>query len=333
MGFWNDVQDFAEDAGDWIESGANAVGDAVGSAVESAGDAIADGLDWVGDQIGGDIFFDWLGQIIKGGFTLAGVTIKAGFNLFGTSLGGAIKLIGGFFSGIFTGDWDVFHDGWKEIVGSIFGSFILIGGKTLAWIQSIAPGFNTERPLSKEEKSKLRHVFKDSLNYYVIRIVEKRSGIFSIPQWFGEDPRPFVLGNTIYLNGLKLSDSDLGDPELQLSSAEFVHEGLHVWQYQNIGVRYSAEALGAQAFVPDEYEWEREIETRGKNNWEDFNWEAQGEFFEDVWIEGELRDQAGNTPTEGDGVFFNTDEKLTPFFRTQKYTDIANEAVDIVREA
>ena len=45
---------------------------------------------------------------------------------------------------------------------------------------------------------------------------------------------------------------------------------LYVWQYQNIGARYSSDALYAQAFVDDEYSWEAEV-NRGNENWADFN--------------------------------------------------------------
>jgi len=49
-----------------------------------------------------------------------------------------------------------------------------------------------------------------------------------------------------------------------------VHECVHVWQYQNIGSRYTMDALGAQAvYGAGAYDWEAEL-ARGNSDWNDF---------------------------------------------------------------
>ena len=145
--------------------------------------------------------------------------------------------------------------------------------------------------------------------------------------------------------GLPSRQSRLSSEELR--PEEFfllVHEGTHVWQYQNVGNRYAVDAIGAQWFVKDEYNWQREIHVRNKNDWSDFNAEAQARFFEDLWINGILVNISGLPITGGtdNGRFYDANWKseLGKFEKshtgphgtsTINYTDIARNAVTTVR--
>jgi len=319
MSLWSKVKKAAKKAAKAVKKAADAVqdvvndvGDAIGDGVEAAGDAINDALNWAGDKVGGKGIFSWLGGIIKGVFGLAGVAIKGVFGIIGGFVSGVMKIIGG----IFTGHGKLILEGLWDIFSPILGTIIVVVGKAIALIQSVFYGQGFERKLTEKEISQLKRAFKNSLNYYVIRIIEGHAGIF------GLNSRPFTLGNTIYM---KSSSFDI---EL------LVHETTHVWQYQQRGDRYASDAIAAQWFVPDEYSWQREIDVRGKGNWSNFNNEAQAEFFEDLWKIGELKDSSGVLVQKGNGSFFVADHSKTfEFFEAngKDYTSIAVEAVKTVQ--
>lgn len=315
MGLWGTIKKagrkikkFAED----LEDSFNDAGDTAGGWVESIGDWINDLLNQDGDEDGGNWFTSWLGGLFKGIFAGLGAAIKGVCGIIGGVIGGSIKIV----VGIFTRDWDLIVEGLLDIVSPIIGTVIVVVGKGIAWIQSIFYAQGFERPLTDEEKAQLKRVFKKSLNYYVIRIIEGHAGVFGI------NDRPFVLGNTIYMKSGSFGIDSL------------VHEVTHVWQYQKTGNRYASDAIGAQMFVPDEYNWEREINVRGKDDWSDWNSEAQAEFFKDIWNKGELRDGAGTTLHSGDGYFYDADGKENlGYFEVdgKDYTSIATKAVKTVR--
>jgi len=312
MGLWGKIKKGVKKVADAVEDFVNDVCDAVGDAVEAVGDAINDGLNWIGDKVGGKPFFSWLGGIFKGLFSIVGAVIKGIFGIVGGILSGIIKIVGG----IFTWQGGLILEGIWDIFSPIIGTIIVVVGKVVAFVQSIFYAQGFERPLNEQEKSDLKRVFKTSLNYYVIRIIEGHSGLF------GFNPRPFTLGNTIYMK------TDTFDTGL------LVHETTHVWQYQQTGNRYASDAIAAQWFVPDEYNWRREITVRNKNDWSDFNNEAQAAFLEDVWNHGELRDPAGTPLQTGNGAFYDADwEKRLGYFEDggNNYTDIARRAVRTVR--
>lgn len=313
MGLWGKIKKGVKKAAKAVEDFVNDVGDAVGDAVEAAGDGINDALNWVGDKIGGKPFFSWLGGIVKGVFALGGAVIKGVFGIVGGILGGVIKIIGG----IITGQGNLILQGFWDLTSPATGTIIVVVGKFIALVQSIVYAQDFERPLTEKEESELWRVFKDSLNYYVIRIIEGHAGIF------GLSSRPFTLGNTIYMK------TDSFGIDL------LVHETTHVWQYQQTGDRYASDAIAAQWFVEDEYNWEREIEVREKDDWSDFNNEAQAEFLEDLWKVGQLRDSHGATLQTGNGAFFDADRKnKLGYFEVngKDYTLIANLAVKTVRD-
>ena len=86
--------------------------------------------------------------------------------------------------------------------------------------------------------------------------------------------------------------------------------------------------------MEDEYNWEKEINERGKDDWSDWNAESQAEVFKDIWDEAELRDSAGNTLRRSNGCFYDADGRNTfghYEIRGKDYTAIANKAVEKIR--
>jgi hypothetical protein len=169
--------------------------------------------------------------------------------------------------------------GYIEIAANISGTLLVLIGKVAALIQTIILVQNTARSLGATEKAMLRRVFKNSISYYNVRIIEGGTGIFSLAN------TAFVIGNTIFLPGKKyISNSGL-----------LVHECVHVWQYQHRGCRYTFDALWAQYHLgripgkSNAYNWQAEI-SRG---WEDINAEAQAQLIEDNW-EGMVQNSAAS---------------------------------------
>jgi hypothetical protein len=223
------------------------------------------------------------------------------------------------------------EDGFHIFLSGIVGGVLLILGGLVVVVQTVFYLQDFERPLTEKEKEIVRKVFWESIALYNVRLVEGRSGLF------GASDRPFTLGNTIYLKDRKIAD----EPEL------LIHECVHVWQYQNNGASYIGGALGAQAFIPDAYSWEREI-SRGNSAWVEFNKEAQGKFLENLWCCGSL--DVGGVRANGQGKFyladgrkrigyfyFNENDCLNEVFPMPPtgtdYSDLADEAVEEVRGA
>ncbi len=301
----------AEEFADWVEEQANDAGDAAADAVEEAGNALGDAL---GDNRAGNA--------VKHAAAIIASVIKGVFDTIGVGIGAAIKTSAFFV----TGDFKLFLEGITDVVSSAVGNVIVTVGHTLGLLGTlITIQDGTLRYLTTVEKRLLRRVFKKSLNYDVIKIIEGQTGFLR-----GSN-RPMVLGNTIYIKVNRLTDELL------------VHECTHIWQYQNKGNRYATDAIYAQLVVPDEYNWEREINVRNKDDWNDFNAEAQAEFFEDLWVEGKLVDESGALIEEGNGRFYDADWKnkfgvfeITHYnddgtSNTSTYTDIAKKAVNTVR--
>lgn len=129
------------------------------------------------------------------------------------------------------------------------------------------------RPLTTGERTILQRIFHESIDYDVIRLVIGASGVYGV---FSD--RAFVKGNTIYMKD-RYPDSTSTEDEKLDKEGLLVHETTHVWQFQNRGTRYISEAVYAQVFLDDAYDWEKEIDQGNKMHWESFNREAQCEFF------------------------------------------------------
>lgn len=320
MGLWNNIKQTAhkvardvKNAAEAIEDFINDIADGVGNAIETIGIGINDGLTWAGKKIRLKPVTSWLGGIMKGIFSLAGEAIKGLVGIIAGAVGGTIKIIGG----ILTMQRSLITEGLWDIFSQVSGFVIVILGKLIALIQSIFYAQAFERPLTKDEKAKLKKIFKKTLNYYVVRIIDGHSGLYGI------SPRAFTLGNTIFMKTTSFPFDVL------------VHETTHIWQHQQKNVRYTADAITAQWFVPDAYNWKKEINERNKSAWNEFNKEAQAEFIEDTWIYGDLRDGNGSIVRSWNGAFFDADrtQLFGHFYRSgMDYTDIARDAVDILRK-
>src|SRR5258706_11409903 len=285
---------------------ADKVGEAVSDIVETAGNAMGDKIKdagkWSEDHLGapGTLINEglkWIGESVAAGATLCGAGFKAPTSLFGHSISGMILMAGG--TG--TGDSDMIKAGFIDIVESVVGSFLVLAGFAIHIFNASIWGVRT-RPLTNEERKLLSNVFRKSIAYYNVRIAPERGGAFSgFYDLTASSGRPMTLGNIIYMNGDKISDPTL------------VHECTHVWQYQQDGPRYAANARWAELEKGETraYNWRREIRA-GRDHWPEMNNEAQAEFVEDVWRYGDVI-ASGSKPVhfvrQYNGTFFDDMKK------------------------
>src|SRR5262249_44481459 len=155
---------------------------------------------------------------------------------------------------------------------SVIGAVVYGVGTLISLGQRVSGFQRAERALSKQEREMLRRIYLNAVSLYEIRLIEGGSGVFEGTH------RPFTLGNTIYM-----TDTDsAARPDIR------VHESVHVWQYQNKGARYTMDALGAQQFIPNAYDWETDLQSAGRKGWDDLNAEAQAAFIQDLWRLGTM---------------------------------------------
>jgi hypothetical protein len=312
-GFWCKIKKTYREIAYALTYFGRKAGYAFGELFETAGVNINQALNWVGDHVGAKAFFYWLGGIIKGISSLLGTITNGILGIAGGITAGLVKII----IALYARNAHLIIRGFWDILSPVVGTIIVVSGKFLALVQSIFFLQGFERPLDEHETAVLNRVFKGSLNYYVTRIIEGHVGIF------GLNSRSFTLGNTVYLKAKKF-DAFL-----------LVHEAIHAWQYQQTGNRYASDALGAQWFFKDAYDWQREINVLHKTHWFDFNLEAQAEFMADLWKYGEPGVDSGLPVYARNGVFFNADSESHPgHFEISgtDYTRIANEALRVVRK-
>lgn len=322
----NAISDAADAVAGAVEDVVNAVEEVVADVFETVGNVVSDVFNAVGDYLGAAIgegavlssavrgVFHWIGDIVSGVTDLAGAVIKGVLGIVGGVIGGVIRLVGGGIGGLLAWDGSVFVKGLEDIFYSIGGAVVLVGGKLLGLVQSLIPmpGQGSKRPLREEEERILRTVFRKSVALYNIRLIEGYAGLI-----FGVNDYPFTLGNTIYTKGSK-------------SRSTLVHECTHVWQYQNIGARYTVYAIVARA--TEGYSWETEL-ARGATRWQDFNFEAEGKFLEDLFDEGKI---IGSHSPIGNGQFYKddpvgSDVEFKPGVPDR--TDLAKKTVAYVRDA
>lgn len=259
--------------GRWVNASctvADALDAAAGSfesAVERTGDRAADFLESAGHAAqavfrGGNLGV-WSGRVVAGTTDLAAAVTKGGF---GTVAGGAAGLLR-LLAAIPLLDARRLAAGFVDAGSSAGGAVILVAGKFVSLIQRLLLLEMGERPLTDEERDLLSRIFTDSVLLDNVRIVEGRCGVFGLSR------RPFAMGNTIYFKKM--------DPRIRPDI--LVHECVHVWQYQNVGTRYAAQALMAQAiYGRGAYDWRAEL-GRGAASWEEFNKEAQAQLIQDIW--------------------------------------------------
>ena len=324
MSRWGDFRRAVSSVADAVAGGiavaVNTIGEPASDIVETVGHALQDGVENIAAAAGhipgaGGVIrgiIRWLAGAISGVFDFAGAVVKAALGAVGGALGGVIRLVGGILSlhGTLIGR------GLGDIVSSLLAAVVLPAGKAIALVQTVLFIQTVERRLTSAEMAILKRVFRGSVAFYNVRLVIGRCGVFGI------NPRPFTLGSTIYMKGV--------DPAVEPFT--LVHENTHSWQYQHVGARYATDALGAQFFVEDAYNWEKEI-ARGNTAWPQFNKEAEAQLIEDVYTDG-TSTAAG--ATTGNGVFFDADGTTAVgafTYNGVNRTDLANSAVAIIRKA
>jgi hypothetical protein len=297
------VAGFFRDVGGGIAATADAVAgvveDVVGAAaevvtdvIETVGHGLSDILNVIGDFLGGipivggllRVVIRWAASVVSAIFDFVGGAIEGLLNLAAGVVAGLIRIIGGAIGGLLAWDGRLLIRGFGDVLSSIVGAVIMILGKLVALIQAISGLQFNERPLKKEERDLLWRVYRGSIAFYNLRIVEGFVGLFSLNR------RAFTLGNTMYLKGRSPATD----------RAALVHECAHVWQNQHQGSRYISDALWAQAGARA-YDWVTEL-ARGRDRWRDFNPEAQASFLEDVFRSGR-RPPPPNAP----GEFYDDD--------------------------
>lgn len=326
----NNVQDFISDVGNTIGNAVNIFGNALADMITEIGIRLSRtflGRTWLTKII--KAIATWIGDIIRQIFNIVALVLRGVFNIIGAALGGGIKIVFGFFTLnfrlLFRGFWDIFS--------SILGFVAMFALEFLALVGIITTTQVGNRGLTKKEIFMLKEIFKNSLEYNVIRVQQGRAGLL----WFfgateGLRTRPFALGNTIYFKRMKIEDEIL------------IHEVVHVWQYQKLGILYMGDAITAMTSrVPDQYNWVREIDVRNRKDWQKFNREAQAEFFEDLWLKGRNIQISTNTTSNKPGDFFRadgvttipvfifTDNNSNPPVLNRDFTPEAEESTRIVR--
>jgi hypothetical protein len=328
MGWFKDAVNSVVDA---VEDVVTTVTDVVADVVETIGSTIQNGINAIGNAVANVPYIGkplrgglrWLGGITSGIFNVGAAMIKASLGILGATITGGIQILGG----ILSLDWELIKKGGLSIGAGLLGGLIYTTASSISLFQKVLFLQNFERNLTKEEHSRLKKIFHDSISLYNIRIVEGRSGIYDINNY------PFTLGNTIYLK----------DTNLINEFETLIHESIHVWQYQNYGSRYTAEAIVAQSYYSGNsaYNWVLELDQRGKSSWEEFNREAQAAFMEDVWKKGGLI--ISGIGQGGNGIFFELEEKrqslgssnVVPEFMLSNgkiYTDFAITSIKDLRK-
>lgn len=259
-----------------------------------------------------DLLMRWLGGVISAALDVVGGVVKGVQGFVAGAIAGIIRMG----RGALARDGARVLEGLWDVGSSLSGGVLLILGKLVGLIQTILP-IEHGRALTAAEVALLKWIFRQSVAFDSVRLVEGWT-LFSVTD------RPFTLGNTIYLK----------DRDVSAEPGLLVHECTHVWQYEHEGARYISDALTAQWFEDDAYRWENEI-THGHARWTGFNKEAQAQFLQDIYTNGEL--VSGETVSgPGGGVFYDADGARTFgrfVYRGVDHTERANDAVSVVRGA
>lgn len=326
------VVGFFKDLGGAITSAADSVANAVEVAVETIaevastiieeiGNALADASYAVGDLLGGIPLiggflkgvFHWFGSVASAVFHFASAAVKASLDGTANVIAGLIRVVGGAVGGLLAWDTTMVGKGFGDIAAGVVGSVLAIGATSLASVQAGLGMQMGERGLNQTELDLLTRVYRNSVNLYLVRIVDGFAGLLST------NSRPFTIGNTIYMK----------DEPASTYSTTLVHECCHVWQNQHIGTRYIGDALWGQATLPGQgYSWSEEID-RGHFRWRDFNKEAQASFLEDIFRQGT------RVPTTNIlGEFYDDDPVgRNVLFMDTNDTGLARDSVAFVRSA
>lgn len=283
--------------------------------------------DWIGDV--GSSMLDFADTVAVAASSIVGGVLSGVIKLIGGSLGALI-------AGDWSAYWKNLAESFGDILSSIAGAAILVGAKALAVIQAVVIGAVDilwkwvdpsaslgPRTLTDTEKAYLDKVFRGSIALNDIRVFERASffqgaGFFSASGWSGKGkPRSLTMGNTIYLNRYYDAQQkhDVNSPDATATGAptppqtawdptlgvvgqpwNLVHECVHVWQYQHLGVRYTADSVYGQVAFGDVYNWINDVD-EGKR-WKSFQREAQAQIVEDTYLDGIIAPTPTLTVTE-----------------------------------
>ncbi len=149
-----------------------------------------------------------------------------------------------------------------------------IGNEELRKLQDLGQVKAPERGLTAEEKSALRAVYGDSIDYDKVVVREGDIGLFN------RDDRPLVLGNTILV-----PEGRLDDATGQVRPDDLIHEAAHLWQFQHGGIDYIKESLQDQGTQGSgAYEFEEDV-LAGKP-WDELGPEQQAHLIETAYEQG-----------------------------------------------
>lgn len=331
------VGGFFKDIGDALVTIGNAIGSAIvaifiwlgnffATIFEWIGNAFANFFNWFGDLFAGIPgigpiirgFFRWIGSILNSFFDFYATVIRVAFELVGNVIGGVVMVVFGAVAFLLASSNAIplIGQGLATIWHGVVGAVIAVVAKYLALLQAVFFMQLGERGLTQAEEDLLRKVYRGSLDYRAIRIVEGFAGFFST------NPRPFTLVNKIYMKDFT--------PPIQHPDA-LVHECCHIWQNQHFGTRYISEAIWSGGTSSNGYDWENELRI-GRSRWIDFNKESQAQFFDDIFNQGT---SPITRPGLNPGSFFTSDPVADPLefisFRGADHTEFARETVFRVR--
>lgn len=144
-------------------------------------------------------------------------------------------------------------------------ALMMLTGRTLGAVQTIAGLEPVGRRLHDDELAELHKIYGDGINYSRVRLKEGRAALFSLSD------RAFTHGDTIYVPPRLLAEDKRADRNL------LVHEMAHVWQHQHEGTSYMSRALYAQKFG-DGYDFAKAL--REGKSWREMNPEQQAEIIQ-----------------------------------------------------
>jgi hypothetical protein len=207
--------------------------------------------------------------------------------------------------------WTLIKDGTYAVIGLV----IFYALRIVDLDQSAIGVQGAKRKLTKEERALLFPIFRESLAYDAIEVVDGSAGLLTITG------RALTMGFTIYLP--------------TYHTPTLVHECVHVWQFQYRGTRYIGNStlnqLDSMTFSRGykPYDWRPGI-SAGTSWFALQSAEAQAMFVEDVYTGG-MFDFTDPSQTDNTawGAFFREDESGKNVFET--YTKQANAAWRILR--
>lgn len=201
----------------------------------------------------------------------------------------------------------------------VTGAVIFAALRVVDVVQTAAGVQPPKRGLTEHERALLLPIFRDSLPYDRIEVVDGKAGLLTV------SGRALTMGFTVYLPTYR--------------EKTLIHECVHVWQFRYGGYRYIGNStfnqLRSMAFDRSyrPYDWRPGMDAG--SFWHQLeSVEAQAKFVEDVYAHGVFDFDAPGTPDDdAPGAFFREDQAGHNTFREgeRDYTRLANAAWQIIR--